>query len=241
VTYDHGQTWKRSIIDANSTIFSMTFLNSKIGMFSLEGGNLYRTSDGGNNWTLIHVGPYSYRLWSVCFNHSGTVGVLCGDSGFVAYSLDSGQTWTPESVPLFGAISHDNHDLTKVYALSDTTFLIQGSYSLYRKAFHLSGPPASINPALAQYVFLQTYPNPASGQTHFLISGLNHNPNAQLQVEMYDIMGREVRDFSAVANLQRGGEVTEFYADFSSLSSGVYTVRYTFGSYSYGQPVIITH
>ncbi len=237
ITYDHGTTWKRSIIDAGYP-FSMDFISPSVGVFALDGGNIYRTSDGGNNWSLIHIAPYSYRLWSVDFNRTASLGVVCGDSGFVAYSLDSGQTWHPESVPKFGIRSYG---LTRAYALSDTTFLIQGDYSLYLKTFHLSTPPASITPGLAQYVFLRSYPNPASGQIHCVLNGLHNNPGARLDVELFDIMGRKVMDVSDIANLGRNGDNSDFEIDGSSLPPGVYTIHYQLGGYSYGLPVVIIH
>ena len=55
-------------------------------------GDLYRSSDGGNNWSRILTGIVNSTILSIVIDKDGKIFV--GYSGGVLRSTDSGQTWT---------------------------------------------------------------------------------------------------------------------------------------------------
>ncbi len=57
-----------------------------------QGGQIYKTTDGGDNWNIIQT-PTTQPLYDLEFVND-TVGYVCGGVGFFKSTTDGGFTWT---------------------------------------------------------------------------------------------------------------------------------------------------
>jgi len=92
-----------------------------------------------------------------------------------------------------------------------------------------------------QYLWVQVYPNPAGDFSHCRLNGIYADPSGQLTAELDDVLGRKVLDLTGLARAGNNGSYSDFVVDASTLSAGVYMIRYTLGSYSSGRLVAIIH
>ncbi len=61
--------------------------------FYLPWTGVYKTMDGGANWTRVLVEPNGRRLRSICFPEDGLTGYALGDFGVVYKTQDGGASW----------------------------------------------------------------------------------------------------------------------------------------------------
>ncbi len=79
------------------------FTNNNTGFAANRYSNLFKTIDGGNNWSLIPLN----NITSIFFTDSIT-GYVAGSNGNIRKTTNSGVNWVSQ-------ISSTNHDLNKVY------------------------------------------------------------------------------------------------------------------------------
>lgn len=90
-TNDGGISWQE--VGSYQDFYNIQFLNEQLGYANkLYPGRLYKTTDGGNNWTPVLELP-SGDIKSFHFL-SPAKGVVAGTQGFLKMTLDSGRTWT---------------------------------------------------------------------------------------------------------------------------------------------------
>lgn len=99
-TDDYGQSWQL-LGNFNSTGFNdIQFRDSLNGFACADNGQIFRTTDGGGNWTSLN-NPASSS--SIAFNAlhfvSLSTGIVTGTDGFTLTTTDSGQTWSVNSMP----------------------------------------------------------------------------------------------------------------------------------------------
>ncbi len=82
ISLDGGNSW----VDSPNAMFAFDFLDNLTGLGASETG-IYRTTDGGNNFTLVQTGDAK----SVVFL-SSTIAVGIVDDTFIR-STDGGVTW----------------------------------------------------------------------------------------------------------------------------------------------------
>jgi len=92
VTKNYGATWE--LFDADNSLNAIHFPTSNVGYAVGNCGTVYKTMDGGQEWT-----PYSFTgvgtdLRSVHFI-SEEVGFVAGDFGVFLKSINGGTTWDP--------------------------------------------------------------------------------------------------------------------------------------------------
>src|SRR6185312_4775335 len=88
------------------------------------GDGLYRSSDGGDSWTLSNTGrPYPWEVDALAIDPEAPATLYAGDDGVVYKSVDGGATWAAASsgltapvVPLIHAIAVDPHNSGVVFA-----------------------------------------------------------------------------------------------------------------------------
>jgi|GEM_PF-755731 len=96
-TTDGGTTWTNQSISPPLGVTSLYFLSENDG-FILANLNVYKTSNGGNNWELISsVVPVSF-LYSIWFTDINT-GYISGyeysaPDGMIYKTIDGGETWS---------------------------------------------------------------------------------------------------------------------------------------------------
>ncbi len=96
-TSDAGKTW---VVDSNRDSLAygncIYFVDSLIGFEGGEGLLMYRTSDGGKSWSIVHSqsGGNGYNVYQIKFCNPKLGLAICGDLvGLILRTTDSGMTW----------------------------------------------------------------------------------------------------------------------------------------------------
>lgn len=84
---------------ADSSLYSATFAEGDLAFAVGEDGAAFRSTDGGARFTRMPLGT-NVDLYGIRFLSART-GWMCGDSGFVAYTNDAGDSWTTSRLPNF--------------------------------------------------------------------------------------------------------------------------------------------
>ncbi len=97
-TNNAGKTW---VVDSNRdslgfTAQSIYFVDSLVGFEGGESLMMYRTSDGGKSWSIVHSESdgYGYNVYQIKFCNPKLGLAICGDLvGLILRTTDSGMTW----------------------------------------------------------------------------------------------------------------------------------------------------
>ncbi len=98
VSNDRGQSWRISVLPAESRLRSAVLLDARRGFIVGDGGMLLATADAAETWTRIAL-PTAENLTSIYF--AGDHGWLAGWTGIVFHTSDAGRTWTRQSTGVF--------------------------------------------------------------------------------------------------------------------------------------------
>jgi photosystem II stability/assembly factor-like uncharacterized protein len=122
-TSNGGMNWILKRIDTTANYTALYFTDANTGFISGYKGNppfytsvLYKTVNGGNNWTLIN---FNSAYSSLCFRNSLT-GYSAGPSGTLYKTTDGGLTWP----------ANMNSESARLYAIfftSDNTGFVCGA------------------------------------------------------------------------------------------------------------------
>ncbi len=96
------------------TISSIFFINSAKGFLCGSNGFIYKTDNGGINWSLINSGIGSVNLNSILFI-TETNGFAAGNGGRIFFTSDAGLNWISET-------SNTQSDILKLLHINNTTF-----------------------------------------------------------------------------------------------------------------------
>lgn len=98
ISRDGGKTWEQKLPAGRWNLKQLFFINDRIG-FSIGGGTILKTVDGGENWG---VERFSYSFENVCFidRNKGFAGggwlyIHLFKSGDMFVTEDGGKTWQP--------------------------------------------------------------------------------------------------------------------------------------------------
>lgn len=75
------------------TLNGISFINSSTGFVCGDAGNVYKTVNGGINWSVSNSGIPSVKLNSISFRNS-TNGTVVGSNGAIYVSSDGGASWS---------------------------------------------------------------------------------------------------------------------------------------------------
>jgi photosystem II stability/assembly factor-like uncharacterized protein len=93
-TDDRGRTWRNQTPAVAAALGGVTFLDTLNGW--VVGKMVFRTKDGGKNWTLLRQGT---GLGSVAFAdslHGWAAGYDPPTDAIIIYTEDGGKTWSPQ-------------------------------------------------------------------------------------------------------------------------------------------------
>ena len=104
---DQGETWTEITTSASGSITSILFINPSIGFFTTSLGKIFKTLNGGIDWTErpVHTGGIN----GIDFKNLLT-GIAVGDNGNVFKTIDGGNNWT-------------NLGSQSIYIINDITFI----------------------------------------------------------------------------------------------------------------------
>jgi len=208
-------------------IFISGFESAKAVYFSDENTGYYctntsncrivKTTDGGDNWALIHSNEGIGAGWDMSFINDMT-GYVCTGSGKILKTTDAGNTWEIQNTPL----------TENLYAIHFPSMLTGYVASWSGKILKTTNGGAtfihnSSNENPNKFELFQNYPNPFNPTTKIRFS-LPHGGIVRLKV--YNSLGQEVSELIS-EQMSRGIYEVEF--DGSDLNSGVYfyRLRYT--------------
>jgi len=220
-TTDLGVTWTKlttRISDFGSTAASgrLHFSDNNNGIIiGTTGGvtTLYKTSDGGSNWTTgtVYTVPYtnvSYVQGTSILVGTGQTGTGATAVFYSGYSLDNGTTWT-QIETTSGATAQQK--TTPAFFNTTTGWAggfvgADGTGGIYKFTGNLS-----ISDVIANSVKLVAYPNPANNVLNLKGASIN-------KVVAYDLLGKEVlsQDFSSQ---------DEVSINVSALKTGMYILN----------------
>ena len=222
---NRGVNWTQVHTAAASEIPSMCsnqFEPDIIWATEWSGRNIYKTIDGGDNWTLNHSTTFSGWGSDIC--HEDPSMMITGSwSNRANLSLDKGATWTEISIGLGG---HGGGILIpeKGYILAHqgtNVYKLNVSYSI------ITGISESTVSTLAKdYTLSQNYPNPFNPSTSILYSIPN---SGNVTITVYNQLGKEI--MTLVNGFKNKGSY-EISFNGSELSSGIYFYKLNAGSYT---------
>lgn len=96
-TYDGGQNWNLLSLPSSFECSAMYFLNGLTGWAGSIVGELYITTDGGNNWTLAFQEPTAGTIRSLRFNGNQNGWFFCNE--LIYRTGDGGLVWGREINP----------------------------------------------------------------------------------------------------------------------------------------------
>jgi photosystem II stability/assembly factor-like uncharacterized protein len=135
-TNNSGITWV-PINTFSKSLASIYFINQFTGFIGTESGVIYKTNDGGNNWTEFQLTNSGNGIKSIQFisemNGFATGGAMVvltggGESSnfFISKTLDGGETWA--SYDTLGI------PLNSIYFVNDTLGFVSGEFELIMKS-----------------------------------------------------------------------------------------------------------
>ena len=94
---DMGETWDVKCNPAGLNNFanlkSVLFTDALLGFITTADGQILRTSDGGNQWSVVHTTSPESSLNDIYFFNANH-GIVCGDNGVLLKTINSGDDWT---------------------------------------------------------------------------------------------------------------------------------------------------
>ena len=122
-----GENWNEIFVDTlGNSIGSVVFLNDTLGLVSVSGSMIWRTTNGGQSWDTIYTDP-SYGVGKLVFLDENTIisiGASFMGSGNIKVTHDGGLTWAE---PMEGA----GLMLTDVFFTDNQTGYIIGNNGVY--------------------------------------------------------------------------------------------------------------
>jgi photosystem II stability/assembly factor-like uncharacterized protein len=95
-TTNAGQTWVSQITGYSTPIYGIAFTSAETGY--LAGSlKLYKTTNGGANWTTIFTSPYNDIYTDIFFTNENT-GYAVGSYGKLLKTTNAGASWSTSTI-----------------------------------------------------------------------------------------------------------------------------------------------
>ena len=191
-TFDGGQTWNLNLefaVDDISHPRIFQFVDASTGFVPGDSGILYKTTDGGQNWTEQQVGTMDETLLRVQFADQQTGYVFTYHANpfqsKIYRTANGGQNWVLD-LQLDTSLFYDAHfyDPNSGFAVTHDgkIYARTASNATYENAQH---QPVVVFPNPAENVFQVNVDLSAGGEAHFLL---------------YDVQGRTVLQQTLIQN-----------------------------------------
>ncbi len=207
---DAGLTWNE-VFSANKDMYKIKFCNDLTGYVC--GRGIYKTIDGGSNWTRINALPGDPFLSGMDFLNANT-GMVSG-YGDVYRTTSGGDSWEINvNLPT-------GQRLEDVHFFSKDTIILTGDLGVILKTYngggnYITGIKTQSNAKLSSYELLQNYPNPFNPSTKIRYK---LSVTGFVNIILHDITGRQVAVL--VSSRQSPGNHETLFSS-QGHSSGVY-------------------
>jgi photosystem II stability/assembly factor-like uncharacterized protein len=214
---DAGLTWTVGATAGTAGVSRLAFRDNLNGLcIALVGttSNLYKTVNGGLNWTLVPA-PANLGFNDICRIPTTNMYASCGagtGNTLLSYSSDDGATWTDWGSTGIQYLRIDFVDNVNGWAgaFSDQSVASIGGMYKY------SGLATSLKP-LAEKANFEVYPNPSNGIVSFTMPAAKNGAT----IEVIDALGKVVYTENAFSTTV--GDKKQLHLDF--LSKGLYTIN----------------
>ena len=106
-TEDGGATWTRQLLQTEGKAQFVFFVNERTGWVASEFETVFRTDDGGEEWTTLHSGFSRANMFNEVFFIDEEYGWVAGTGGQILKTRDGGKNWSDVS----SATEQDMNDL----------------------------------------------------------------------------------------------------------------------------------
>lgn len=207
---DGGNTWSVVYTGPNSAMLwvnlGVEFFDANNGMVVSEEGQYFKTTDGGNNWTVGTI-PNQWGLMRGIHWQSAQEIFVCATPGQVFRTIDGGANWTDDS----GVNAQPSY--YSIHFTPDGTGFVSGSGSTGGTILKRSVPVDIAEQPLQE---LSVFPLPASEILNINIP--TSMSKASLEVSVIDISGK------TVLTTETSGQSTVTIS-VSNFEAGMYLVQ----------------
>jgi len=236
LTTDNAVSWQTQNINLTGNYTSAIAFHSNklmgVAATSSSMPNISRTTDGGNTWTSIDIGP---GLTGNCYFNwipEGPVIYALGENGGIKRSTNNGLNWVSMTTAGVTNLKHFDflqfNNIVIGYAVSSSGSVIKTMDTLSI----LTG--TSQNGIIAhEFNLEQNYPNPFNPMTEISYSIAKES---FVKLSIIDILGKEV--YTAVNENRKPGSY-KVTIDGSGLGSGVYFYKLTAGGFTQTRKMIL--
>lgn len=184
-----------------------------------------RTTDGGKSWIEYNIDGNRRRLGKpIQVDDYIIIGSTSNDTVFITYN--GGIDW--EIIAL-----QNNKQLRYIFDVTNDGFITEGKNVMMAGFGNIvqgiwvddetSVEEYEVEKSESPYFYIKITPHPVKNTAKIKLYGL-FNVSEKLTVRVYDLFGREVMDLSQEAIKGRDKDISEFVADFISLTQGVYII-----------------
>ena len=211
-----GQNWAQIKYFIDFTIGGMHFFDENTGIIvgtSAGKAAIRRTTDGGENWTDIEIGDYSFVLESLHFEgQNGWTAGKYGSNEGIFKSTDGGLTWT---------LDHEDFTGTPygIFQSENSAFAV-GTGGMILKT------DLSANLKINKKTEINVYPNPSNGTFTINNEQLTNN-NEQLTIT--DITGKIILN----------SQFSTLNSQFTIKEKGIYFIAIKTENQIYTEKIII--
>lgn len=231
-TTDAGSTWVNKVglfISSFETVQSVYFSDANTGYYCTNTSNcrIVKTTNGGDNWTLINDIANVGAGWDMSFVNAST-GYVCTSAGNILKTTNAGANWGIQNTPL-------TENLYQIHFPSVNTGYVACWSGKILKTTNggLTFTGNSNNEIPDKYSLSQNFPNPFNPQTTIRFSVPE---SGFITLKVYDIKGQEVK--SLISEKYHPGNY-EISLTGDGLSSGVYYYKMQSGNYSETRKMIL--
>ena len=133
---DKGANWQEQAMGVDAMLMSVQFIDAQHGFITGEFGSVYRTDDGGKNWTLGPKISPDFFSYGALFSDANN-GWVSGLAGTVMHTQDGGKSWSKQAnklgAPMYTIVAHGGEHIA--LGINGLMFRLQG------ESWELMGPP----------------------------------------------------------------------------------------------------
>ena len=204
---DNGAIWNSSFIGMTTAVSALA-VDKSGNVFAGTNAGVFRSTNGGVNWTQINSGLVSTNVQSIAVNARGIVFVSTGSGVYYLSTADG--NWTP-------VVSGLQNTFVTSLAFNPDGYLFAGTNGsgVYKTTTTKTAVKDLAN-SKNSYSLEQNYPNPFNPST---VISYSLPSSGKVSLKVFDMLGKEI---STLVNEEKHAGQYEVKFDGANLPSGVY-------------------